>query len=95
LEIKKLVLHNESCKRDYNNIECDCPSIFKTNIIEYLGLHTDDCLKCNVRHIEKITINSRTFFYVFKNLKNFLSNKLKHMVYYDLIQSIVTYGNAF
>jgi hypothetical protein len=39
--------------------------------------------------------NLREYVYVFKNIKNVLNHKFKHIVYYTFIQSIITYGIAF
>ncbi|KAF0769928.1 Reverse transcriptase domain-containing protein, partial [Aphis craccivora] len=78
-EIKSFILHNLSCKHVDNTCDNLYPSIYKTNIVKYLGLYIDDCLKWN------------EIFYVFKNIKNILNNKLKTMVYHAFMQFIVTW----
>lgn len=83
-----ITLHNSNCSDD----ECKCKTyIEKSETVKYLGVTIDMNLKWEA-HINLLVKKLRSFCYVFKQLRNFLSTKSLKQVYSALIESHLTYG---
>jgi len=73
------------------NCDCDCDEIKELSSIKHLGLIYDNNLNWKY-HIEHLTKLVRTFFNIFKTLRLFLDTKVLRIVYYSLVNSIISYG---
>ncbi|KAJ8704269.1 hypothetical protein PYW08_012993 [Mythimna loreyi] len=69
---------------------CDCPCIFKTRDIKYLGVIIDETLSFR-QHIENIVKRVRKLIYVFKKLRAIADSKLVTQIYLALGQSVIQY----
>lgn len=69
---------------------CDCPQIFSTETIKYLGVTLDKHLKFNT-HINNLCSRVRKLIYVFKTLRKIANPQIIKNTYLALCQSILTY----
>jgi len=86
-------IHN-NC--DFNTLEIKITNdeilkIHKTRVIKYLGIYLDENNRWNT-HIEKTCNKLRNLLFKFKIMKEYLPIKSLKMVYFSLVESIISYG---
>lgn len=74
-----------------NRIDCNCPSVERTDNIKYLGVIIDDLLWWD-KHIIQQTTKLRKLVYSFIQLRQILTLDTLKIVYHALVESIARYG---
>lgn len=75
---------------NHNHNTCDCPCIYKTNCIKYLGLQLDEHLKWK-SHVEYIVRRLSALTRKFYQIRDILSRENLRMVYFSLAESLIRY----
>lgn len=74
----------------YDNTNCLCPKLERTNVIKYLGVLIDSKLSFQ-QHVELVSARTRKLIYIFKNLRQVAKKELIRSVYLALGQSQISY----
>ena len=89
LPSKSFCISAHVCPYELRNI-CNCSKITRSDSIKYLGVLIDENLSWK-NHIRALTSRIRKHAYIFKQLRYSASPQTLSMVYYALVQSLLTY----
>lgn len=87
-----LKLHKSSCS-GYDNTLCGCESLYRSNVIKYLGVFLDENLNFKT-HAIALSSRVRKVIGIMKNLRDVASSDILISVYHTLCQSLLTYCNS-
>lgn len=85
-----LKLHNFTCDSRPSS-GCTCSVIERVSNMRYLGVQFDQHINWK-SHIDLLSKRVRQLSYYFYRLKNIVNNNLLKIIYFSLVQSVLTYG---